>query len=213
LLVDAIQLVFDWILDCEDLAVRRVESKKRCVERCRLAASRRTGHKNDAVGTSEQRSKRCLKIVVKPKRLKIKRHGIAIKHTQNDALAVDRRTAGNAQVDLLAEHCKAQASILRKSSFGDIEPRHDLDARDDRGRLLPGPRLSLLEPAINAKAYPQAIDKRFEVNIGRACLDSFADQIVHEADDWGFACKIRQPVDILIAMLLGTRMALRCCGR
>ena len=59
-------------------------------------------------------------------------HAGAIENAQHDALALHRRHGGDAQIDVLAAHGGLDAPVLRQPPLGDVEMRHDLDARGHR---------------------------------------------------------------------------------
>jgi hypothetical protein len=52
-LVDSFQPVLDRVFDRDDLAFDTIDFLQRRVQRCGLAAARRAGHQNDAVGQAE----------------------------------------------------------------------------------------------------------------------------------------------------------------
>jgi hypothetical protein len=53
-LIDAVELLFDRVLDRRNFTVRRVEFQQRCVKAGRLAAAGRAGDDDDAMGTAQQ---------------------------------------------------------------------------------------------------------------------------------------------------------------
>jgi len=54
-LVDAVHLVFDRVLDGDDLFVRQIDRIQGTVQRRGLPASRRSGHKKNPVWAADQR--------------------------------------------------------------------------------------------------------------------------------------------------------------
>ena len=111
-------------------------------------------------------------------------------------------TAGrDAEIDLLAAHGQLDAPVLRQPPLGDVEPRHDLDARDDR-RLQPRRRrLDFVQHAVIAVADPQPILERLDMDVGGMGLDGAGDQLVDEADHRRLARQVLQPLGILFGRL------------
>ena len=57
-------------------------------------------------------------------------HGLrAVEQSQHDALAERGRYRRDAQVDVAACDAQPDSAILRQALLGDIQTRHDLDAR------------------------------------------------------------------------------------
>ena len=59
-------------------------------------------------------------------------HRALVEDTHDDAFAVDHRDDRHADVDLAALHLQLDAAVLRQALLGDVQPRHDLQAADDR---------------------------------------------------------------------------------
>src|SRR5205085_5020309 len=149
-LVDAGELVFDRIFDRDDVADRRVELEETGVEGRRLAAAGRAGHQHHPVRQFQYPFQPVADIVWQPKLHKIELDGGAIEHAQHNAFAIERGDRRNPKIDFLPAHGEANASILRQAALGDIEPRHDLDPRDDGGPQARRRRLDLVQRAVIA---------------------------------------------------------------
>jgi hypothetical protein len=54
-----------------------------------------------------------------------------VEEAERDGLGVNRRDGGNADVEDDAVRLEIDAAVLRKAFFGDVEARHDFEARDD----------------------------------------------------------------------------------
>ena len=69
----------------------------------------------------------CL-LVAESQRIEI--HGLraAAQQAHDDALAINGRHGGYAQVVFDAAHSLPETPILRQAALGDVEVRHDLDA-------------------------------------------------------------------------------------
>ena len=107
---------------------------ERGVERGRLAAAGRPGDQQDAVRLHQRVDEALERVVGEAELREVERDAALVEDPQHDALAVHRRHGRDAQVDLLALHAQLDAAVLRQPALGDVEVRHDLDARDHRGR-------------------------------------------------------------------------------
>ncbi len=100
---------------------------------------------------------------------------------------------------MLAFEFEIDAAVLGKSSFGDVEVRHDLEARDD-GSLeefdLRG-NGGFVQDAIGAVADAQVVFERFDVDVGGALVDGGADDLVDEIDDGGLGVFLIELVGFL----------------
>src|SRR5207248_692210 len=198
-LVDAGELVFDRIFDRDDVADRRVELEETGVEGRRLAAAGRPSHQHHAVRQIEYPLQRLADIIRQPKLHKIELDGCAIEHAQHNAFAIERGDRRNPKIDLLPAHREANAPILRQTALGDIEPRHDLDPRDDGRPQARRRRLGLVQRAVIAVTDAQSILERLNMNVRRSGLDRAGDQLIDEADNRRFARQVFQPLGILVA--------------
>src|SRR5258708_4868661 len=119
-LVDAGHLVFDRVLDRDDLHVGLVEAVERGIERRRLAASRGTGHEEDAVHLVERIEEALQRCAVQAERREVVRPAALVQYPHHDALAVHGGDRGDAQVDLLALDAQLDAPVLREPPFRDV---------------------------------------------------------------------------------------------
>ena len=105
--------------------------------------------------------------------------------TQRDAFAVNRRHGGDADVDFLALDADVDAAVLREALLGDIHPAHHLDARNERGLVTFQLRRhrGLMQNAVDAIPDAQFVFRRFKMNVRRAVLERFPDDLVDELDD------------------------------
>src|SRR5580698_4579092 len=95
---------------------------------------------------------------------------------------MQRRYGRYPQVVIPAADRNADAAVLWQTAFGDIQLRHDLDARDDGG---PQPRRrcgAIPHHAVDTIADGKAVVERLDMNIRRPALDSPRDQHIDEAD-------------------------------
>ncbi len=127
---DPLHLVFDGVLDGDDLAGARVDIAQARVERRRLAATRRSGHKEDAVGFLDQRLEDFQIILRKPQLLETVEH-LGRQDPDDDALPVGRGDKRDAQVERLVLRLDDGAAVLGQAVLDDVKVGHDLDARED----------------------------------------------------------------------------------
>ena len=111
-------------------------------------------------------------------------HGLrAVEQSQHDTLAERGRDRRDAQIDIAARDAQADSAVLRQALLGDIEARHDLDARRDRRLKALGRRQHVVHHAVHAEAHHHFFFENFDVNIRRAILDRLRQHAVDELDD------------------------------
>ena len=134
-LVDAGQIDFRRIFGRRDVRVFLVEDVEARVERHGLAAAGRAGHQDHAV-----RLRQRVHVELFLRRLIAERvdaeHGARrIENTRHDLLAKQRRAGADAEVDRAGlGDAHLDAPVLRDAALGDVEARHDLDARGELRR-------------------------------------------------------------------------------
>ncbi len=123
--------------------------------------------------------------------------GRTVEQTHDDAFAEQRRQRGNAEIDLAAENADLDAAVLRQAAFGDVELRHQLQARDDGGFQFARRLLLIEEHAIHAEADAEFLLERLDVNVAGALLDGLRDHGVDQPDDGRFARHVAQVFEIV----------------
>ena len=78
---------------------------------------------------------------------------------------------------------QADAAVLRQALLGDVEPRHDLDARDHQRRHRALGLQHLAQHAVDAEAHHQAVLERLDVDVGGVLADRLGQHGVDQADD------------------------------
>ncbi len=111
---------------------------------------------------------------------------------------LDRGDGGDAHVDVLAGDLAADAAVLGQPLLGDVQPRHDLHARDDRGHELPRRLARLVEHAVDPVADLHLLLARLDVDVAGPLLDRVEHQRVDPADDRRLVGDL-QDVDQLLA--------------
>ena len=109
---------------------------------------------------------------------------LLVENTDDRVLAVHARHHRDAEVDGLARHAQLEAAVLRHALFGDVELRHDLDARDDRAvKALRNRPHRRLQHAVDAVLHVHRVVLRLDVNVAGAPLDGREDRRVDQPDD------------------------------
>src|SRR5438094_5988243 len=106
----------------------------------------------------------------------------AAEQAQTDRFAVDGGNGRNAHIDVLITRLQIHAPILRQSAFGDVHVRHYFQARDD-GRLQDAQlrrHSDFVQNSIDSIPNSQIVFQRFDVNVGRALENCFANDLVYE---------------------------------
>ena len=128
--------------------------------------------------------------------LEVERDAALVEDPHHDRFAVHGGHRGHAQVDLLALHAQPDAAVLRQPALGDVEVRHDLDARDHgRGQALRR-RLDVVQHAVDAIADGEAVLERLDMDVGRAHLERVGDDEAHEPDHRRFGGEVLQLLDV-----------------
>ena len=114
-------------------------------------------------------------------------------------LAVDGGDRGDAEIDVVAAERQLDAPILGQPPFCDVEARQDLDARDHGCALPRGNLMRQAQETVDPVAHEQRIDRRLDVDVGRARVDGARDDAVDEADDRRLAGAVPQPLQVMLA--------------
>src|ERR1017187_9865968 len=92
---------------------------------------------------------------------------LPVEQTQYHAFAMAGRDGRDAHVDGAARNAQADTTVLRQALLGDVELRHDLDARDHQRRdpALLGLQ-HLAQDAIDPEAHHQPVLERLDMDVG-----------------------------------------------
>ncbi len=112
-------------------------------------------------------------------------HGAGgIQNTGDDLFAEQRRTGADAEIDgAILGQAHLDAAVLRHAALGDVEARHDFEARDDLDRQLHRRQGDFLQNAVHSRADAKRFLVGLEVDIRGALLDGVQQDLVDEADD------------------------------
>ncbi|MNV32644.1 hypothetical protein D3C71_1239860 [compost metagenome] len=129
--------------------------------------------------------------------VEVEHHRIAIQQAHHHAFTVRGRHGAHAQVQLLALHAQHDAPVLRQAAFGDVQPRHDLDAADHRGGQVGGRALAFDQHPVHAVAHLQAVLEGFDVDVRGTQLEGTLDDQVDQADHRRFGGQVAQMLDVI----------------
>ena len=118
-----------------------------------------------------------------PNAAEIERQVALVENSEHDLLAEQRGQRRHAEVDDLVAHLQLDAAVLRHASLGDVELRHDLEARDERRLELHRRLHHFLQRAVDAVANADLVLEALEVNVRRAALHGVGENGVDQLDD------------------------------
>src|SRR5262249_46638032 len=100
-------------------------------------------------------------------------HRPLVQNTHDHAFTVDHGNNRDADVNLAAVNLQLHAAVLRQALFRDIQPRHDLQAAEDRAFEAINLRRNGLrvQDAVDAVADGNTAVLRFNVHVARSQLD------------------------------------------
>ena len=173
-LVDAGDAVLNRVLDRDhvDLGPRHLVERR--VQRRGLTGTRRPGDEDHAVRLGVRLRVGVLVALAQAKVLEVERCRGVVEDTHDDLLAPHRGKGRDAKVDLAPLVVHREATILRLAALGNVDFRHDLEARrHTRGNRL-WRALHLVEHAVNAVAHHELVFAGLDVNIRGTVLDGLA---------------------------------------
>ena len=185
-LVDAGHVDFDRVFAGRDVAVFGVQDIDAGIERHGLAAAGRTRDEDHAVGFGQRiQIKLALEVFVTEHLDAELRRG-RVEDTQHDLLAKQRRAGVDAKIDgAVFRQPQLDAPVLRHATFGDIQPRHDLETRRDLVGQCERRRSHLLQHAVEAGTHPVVLLVGLEMDVRGAALDRIEHDLVDEAHHRG----------------------------
>ena len=186
---DPLELVFDRILDGDDLVFLGLDLRDRGIQGGRLAASGGTGDQHHPVGLTDVAAELLQVGRVESHHFQVQlaellAHRLLVQDAQDRILAMDRRHDGDAKVDAAALVTDPEATVLGDAAFGDVEFGHDLDPGDDGGVVLLGDgRHGLLENAVDPVLDVDVVVFGMNVDVAGPALQGVEDGRVHQPDD------------------------------
>ena len=199
-LADAVEVVFDRVLDGHDVHRLGIKPRQRRIQRGGFARPGGAGDQHDAVGSGDQRIHLRQGCRRHAEARQIEPAGLLVEQAQYNAFAVPGRDRRHPDVDRFARHAQRNAAILRQAFFGDVELRHDLDARDDR-RMQGARRLDqVAQRAVDAQAHHRAGFEWLDMDVGGAVAQRLGEQCIDQTDQRRVVLAVEQvfhPRDLL----------------
>ena len=175
------------ILGGHDVHAGLVELAERRIERVGLAAAGRPGHEHHAPRLVNRALEPLERVRLEAELGHVEPQALGVEQAEHDLFAEQRRQHRHAEVDLAAGAAivepRLDAAVLRQPLLGDVEPRHDLDARHERIAVLQRRRHHRLQHAVDAEPHAQVFFVRLDVNVARAPLDGRQEERVGQPDD------------------------------
>ncbi|KAG0752040.1 hypothetical protein G6F24_013842 [Rhizopus arrhizus] len=151
-LADTGEVVLHRVFHGQDVAGAAVELAQRRIQRGGLATAGRAGHQHDAVRLPAQPGEGRQGVVGHAEPLQLQAAGILFQQAQHRALAMSGRHRGHADVQRPAADTDRDAAVLRQALCGDVQMRHELDARNQRGMQGLARRHHIAQGAVHAVA-------------------------------------------------------------
>src|SRR6266581_2806092 len=183
---DALELVFDRVLDGDDLLFASVELRQRRVQGRGLAAARGTGDQHHAVGLAHraaellQRLARHAEAFETQPAQPLRDRGL-VEDADHHVLAVHTRDDRDPEVDVARAQPQLEAAVLRHALLGDIELGHHLEARNEGAVMAPVERLHRrVEHAVDAVLDRDSALVGLDVDVARALGEGVQEQRVDQ---------------------------------
>lgn len=93
------------------------------------------------------------------------------------------RDHAHPQIEFLLAHRHLDAAVLGSTPLGDVEPRENLDTREDGSKQPSGGAIALDQAAVDPIAHTDPVLERFDVNIGGPQLHCLGDDEMDQPDN------------------------------
>src|SRR2546430_1947193 len=176
------QPIFHRLFDGDDAPLNGIDAAQEAIKRRRFSAASRAGEKNDSVRLREQMANDLLLLFAQIEPIEPELLLAAAEQTQTDGFAVHGGNSRDADVDVLIVRLQIHAAILGQPTLSDVHVRHYFQARDD-GRLQHTQlrrHRDFVQNSVDSIPNSQIVFERFNVNIGGALDNCFANDLVHE---------------------------------
>ena len=184
-LVDALQVVFDRVLDRQHLESRTHDFVERRVEGRGFTGTGGPGDQDNSVGSFDEASESAVGFLIHAQLGQGEEHVGLVEQTHDHAFAEQHGDDRDADVDLPPADVELDAPVLRDAALGDVQVRQDLDARDDR-RLKPvhlRRHRGLVEDTVDAVANGHLVLVGLDMDIASPLVHRLDDDLVDQADD------------------------------
>src|SRR5712672_397467 len=185
---DAANLIFDGVLNGDDLVFVGFNLVNCGVQSGGLTRARRTRHQHHPVWLADVPAKLPHIVLRKAHHVetevgKFFRQGLLVENAKDRVFSVAGGHDGNAEVHETALVTNAESPVLRNTPLGDVQFTHYLDAGNDCGEPILGNRGHRMhQDAINSIFNGHLDVAGFDVNVRCTPLESSKNNGVHQAD-------------------------------
>ena len=181
---DAVEGVFDRILNRGDVDAGVVAFGQQGVQGRRLAGAGRARDQNHAVGLGSQLPQGLPSRNVGDQGVQAQLGGAAVEQAHHHLLAAAAGQGAHAEVHLAAPEHPPDPAVLGQAPLGDVQVGHDLQPGGHRRSQAPGQVLEvLLQHPIDPEADFQGLFLGFDVNVTGATGEGLDQDPVHQAHD------------------------------
>ena len=186
-LVNTRQIVFNRILRRNNFSSRSIQFVKGGVKRSRLSRTRWPRNKNNTVWSSNKLSEAFVVSFAKAQLNQTNANVVFIQNTHDDRLSVRSRNNRNAQVQLFFAKRQLNTTVLSSTTLCNIELRKNFKTRDQSALKTFRQGFAFDQLTVDSIANTNAIFKRLNVNIRRAQLNGFRNNLVAQTHDGSVA--------------------------
>ena len=195
-LADAIEVVFDRVLDGDDVGALGVELADRGVERGRLSGAGRAGDEDDSMRLFDELAQGSERRIRHAEAGEVEPSGLLVEQPQHHALAVSRRQDRDAHVDRASGESQRDAPVLRLAFLGDVQARHDLDARNDHAVRHLRRLENVAQHPVPAETHHRAPLEGLDVNVGGALAHRLREQGIDQPHDGRVVLALQEVGDL-----------------
>ena len=203
-LIHSRKLVFNGILDRDNILLRGKNFPDAGIECCGLSTPRRPGDQEHPVGLVDGLANIDQRFLFEVQGIQVQCQVARIQNTQHDFLAVNRGERRHTEVHLPSVDSELKFPVLGTTSLGDVQAGHDLDTTGDGAVHLLRRSDRFPTATVNAIPNPHKLLHRFDMDITRLTANAFEDDQVDKLDDRSLVLVISelQLVDVLFTRRL-----------
>jgi len=195
-LADAVEVVLDRVLDGNDIAALGVELAERGVKRGRLSRPGRPCDQNDAVRLPDEVAQGRERRIGHAQAGEVQPSGLLVEQAQHHALAVRGRQDRNAHIHRAPGKAQRDTPVLRLALLGDIQARHDLDARYDHAVHHLRRLEHVAQHPVPAEAHHRAPLEGLDVDVGSVLAHRLGEQRVDQPHDGRVVLALQEVGDL-----------------
>ena len=189
---DPFDVILDRVLGGKEFGVNGVDAAQARVKRGGLAAARRAGDDENAIGPGDDLGDVVVNELGQAEAFDLEVDRGAIEDAEHDRFSELSGQSGDAEVNGAIAKVESDASVLREPALRNVEVGHDLDARDHRKGQTLGGRGHLIKRAIHAVTDLELVLERLEMDVARAVLHGLKKDEVDKPDDGNFVREVRK---------------------